>query len=95
VRQGSRDGISIAGITDGTSNTFMVVEAGKAVPWTKPEDVPFDPAQPLPPLGGRFTRIINVLFAEGSVRAIQSDNPEAALKLYIQKDDNNIVPELK
>src|SRR6516165_5495577 len=26
-----------AAFTDGTSNTIMVVEASKAVPWTKPE----------------------------------------------------------
>ena len=24
---------------DGTSNTFLVVEAGEPVPWTKPEDL--------------------------------------------------------
>jgi hypothetical protein len=37
---------------DGTSNTFLVVEAGDAVPWTKPADLVYDPDQPLPPLGG-------------------------------------------
>ena len=34
-----------AEVTDGTSNTFMVVEAKEAVPWTKPDaELEFDPA---------------------------------------------------
>ena len=32
---------------DGTATTILVVEANKAVPWTKPEDWTFDPKQPL------------------------------------------------
>ena len=35
--------MSLQKITDGTSNTIMVTEAGTAVPWTKPDDMPFDP----------------------------------------------------
>ena len=40
--------VKIADITDGTSNTIMVVEADDeaAVPWTKPADLPADPKQP-------------------------------------------------
>jgi RNA polymerase sigma factor (sigma-70 family) len=33
-------------------DALMVVEAGEAVPWTKPADVVYDPAKPLPKLGG-------------------------------------------
>src|SRR5438477_510375 len=35
--------ISFPQIPDGTSNTLMAVEAGDSVPWTKPEDLVFDP----------------------------------------------------
>src|SRR5437868_1562092 len=31
-----------ASIPDGTSNTVLVVEAGEPVPWTKPQDLPYD-----------------------------------------------------
>ncbi len=38
---------------DGPAQTIMLVEAARGVPWTKPEDLPFDPdpAKSLPPLG--------------------------------------------
>ena len=35
-------------LTDGTTNTILIAEGGKAVPWTKPDDFPFDPVDPLP-----------------------------------------------
>ncbi len=39
-------------VQDGNSNTLMIVEAGKPVPWTKPEDLPYEHGKPLPKLGG-------------------------------------------
>jgi hypothetical protein len=41
----------------------MVVEAAEAVPWTKPADLPYDPKQPLPKLGGMFKDVFNAAFA--------------------------------
>src|SRR5712691_6018975 len=40
-------GLTYADFKDGTSNTIMVVEAWDAVPWTKPEDLTYDPDRPL------------------------------------------------
>ena len=42
-----KDGIRLADITHGTSNTIMVVEADEAhaVIWTKPDDLEFDPQE--------------------------------------------------
>jgi hypothetical protein len=39
---------------DGTSNTFLVMEGGEPVPWSKPVDLVYDPTGPLPALGGVF-----------------------------------------
>jgi hypothetical protein len=50
-----------AAFQDGTSNTFLIVESGTPVPWTKPEDIPYDPSKPLPTLGltpGRFFAVM-------------------------------------
>jgi hypothetical protein len=63
--------ITFASITDGTSNTIMVVEAGDAVPWTKPDDLPFDSDKALPKLGGEFPDVINAAFCDGSVHTIE------------------------
>jgi hypothetical protein len=70
-------------VTDGLSNTFMAVEAGEAVPWTKPADVAFDPAKPLPKLGGIFDGDHNTLFGDGSVRFLKKGIKEANLKKFI------------
>ncbi|MCS7305520.1 MAG: DUF1559 domain-containing protein [Thermoguttaceae bacterium] len=76
-------------ITDGTSNTIMLVEADpdRAVPWTKPEDLPFDPEKPLAGLGTARKEGILVLFCDGSVRLLPSQiDPETFRRLAIIND---------
>src|SRR5262249_52020517 len=51
IFEGTR-GARIADITDGTSTTILIIEAGAAVPWTKPADLVFDEKKALPKLGG-------------------------------------------
>jgi len=46
---------SLAAITDGTSNTIAVTEAKTQRPWTKPDDLPFDPKSTVPLLGAGST----------------------------------------
>jgi RNA polymerase sigma factor (sigma-70 family) len=59
-------GTRIEDITDGTSNTIMIVEAAKPVSWTKPEDLRFDPKKPLLELGGLFEDGFHVALVDGS-----------------------------
>jgi hypothetical protein len=64
--------VAITDITDGTSNTLLLVEAAEAVPWTKPADLPYDPGKPLPKLGGLYKdEGINVATADGWVFCIK------------------------
>jgi hypothetical protein len=60
-----------ADFPDGTSNTIMFVEAAKSVPWTKPEDVPFDAGKLGPRVGGIFKDGFHVAMCDGSVRYIR------------------------
>jgi hypothetical protein len=60
---------TLASITDGSSNTLLVVEASQAVPWTMPQDIPYQPSQ-LPKLGGQFPNVFLALFGDASVRSL-------------------------
>jgi hypothetical protein len=91
VFEGKR-GIQIRQIIDGTSNTIMVVEGSKAVPWTKPQDIPFDPTKAPPRLGGIFPDGFNATFCDGSVHFIRNTIKPATLRLLIQRNDGMPVP---
>jgi hypothetical protein len=72
---------------DGISNTILVVAAEKAVPWTKPEDVDFDPNKPLLPLMSRhFRGGFPVALADGSVHLIPLNISENSLKAAITRN---------
>jgi Protein of unknown function (DUF1559) len=74
---GGDDGTSLAEIKDGANLTIMIVEEARPVPWTKPEDLPFDKEKPLPELGGLFKDGFHALTAGGSARFLRrSLNPE-------------------
>lgn len=57
---------TLLSMTDGTSNTIMVVEAGEPCIWSKPDDLPYDGKKPLPKLGGLFDGDFHVLMGDGS-----------------------------
>ncbi len=82
---------NIVSITDGTSNTGMVFEAGDPVIWTKPADLPFDEKKPLPKLGGMFDGEFHVAMCDGSVRLLKKNPDEQQLKYLIMPADGNII----
>ncbi len=79
----NKDGIPFADIHDGTSNTLLVVEAGTPVPWTKPEDIQYDPKKPLPKLGRQFDDGFYGAMADGSVRFFRNDIDKDFLRALI------------
>lgn len=82
--------IRFADVTDGLSNTFMVVEGGKPVTWTKPDDLPFD-GKEVPKLGGMFDGEFHALFGDGSVRRMPKGMDADVLKMLIDRQDGNVI----
>ena len=68
-----KDGIRPRQITYGMSNTILAVEAdaAHAVPWTKPDDLEFNPEKPGTGLTGQPAGGFNAVFCDGSMRFIQ------------------------
>jgi len=84
-------GTTFAQITDGSSNTIMTVEAAEGVPWTKPEELEFDPAKDLPKLGKAFKGGFHAGFADGSVRFIRSSIDPKIMKALITMAGGEVV----
>jgi hypothetical protein len=78
---------SVANIPDGTSNTILVIESNNGVPWTKPEDVRYDPQQPLPKFGNLVPEQFLVVMADGSVRFVSMKVSEKTLRSAIDPTD--------
>ena len=84
-------GLRITGITDGTSNTLLVVEARDPVPWTKPDELAYDPAKPAPKLGGVFEAGANVAMCDGSTRFLSKSIDEKTLRGVITANGGEII----
>ena len=84
---------TIRDFTDGTSNTLLAIEAAEAVTWTKPEEMEFDPKNPVKKYFRYANAVCTVLLGDGSVRAISEKVDEKILKLLIQRDDGTPIPE--
>ncbi|MBN1910095.1 MAG: DUF1559 domain-containing protein [Pirellulales bacterium] len=83
-----KEPVRIRDITDGTSNTILLVEANdeQAVIWTKPEDLPFDPKNPTRGLGSLVPDGFNSLFADASARFIRVPNSPGRLRAVMTRN---------
>ena len=83
-------GRKIAGVIDGLSNTLMIAAGGDPVVWTQPDDMPFDPAKPLPNLFQPFPDLL-VAMADGSVRVLRPTVKPATLKALVTAAGGEVV----
>ena len=82
---------TLSNIHDGPSTTILAVESKRDVPWTKPEDIPFDVKGPLPELNGFAENGFNVAFADGSVRFISKTINSMVLKALITRAGGEVI----
>ncbi len=85
--------IKIQDITDGTSNTILVVDASDsaAIIWTKPDDWDIRAEFKVQSLFGHHPKGTNFAFADGSVRfLVQTIKPTTLLFLLTRNGDEVI-----
>jgi hypothetical protein len=85
--------VTLATISDGTSNTLLLVEAGPAVPWTKPADIPFNPAKRPLVLEGPYTDAIHVVNGDGSTHRMKPKLDAELLTAFVTRSGEEIVEE--
>jgi hypothetical protein len=88
-----KTGLALQDIVDGASYTIAVVETKLVVPWTKPDDVLYDPDQGMPVLGGYYERGVDQDFFNqegfyvgnfaGSVHFLRASVSEDLLRAYL------------
>ena len=71
---------------DGTTNTILVAEAATAVPWTKPDELDYDPNGPLPALDNQFSGGSQAALVDGEVRMISSSTSQQTLRAAITRN---------
>lgn len=88
-----KDRITMADITDGTSNTLMAaeVDAAHAVVWTKPDDLDFNPAKPANGLKKQPAGGFLAVFCDGSARFISDNVDLEALRNLVNRHDGKII----
>lgn len=86
---GRKTPAKIRNITDGTSNTIVLVAAKPeaAVPWTSPEDYPFDPKSPLAGIEVGNDGLWLSAFGDGSVRRLSKDISAEMIVRYFEMND--------
>jgi prepilin-type processing-associated H-X9-DG protein len=80
---------TIMNVQDGTSNTIMAIEVGSGSSlesWAQP--VTWDPSKPF---NGPDPTMVNVLFGDGSVRALPKTTPVQTLRLLSDRQDGQTV----
>jgi hypothetical protein len=89
-----REGVPIKEIKDGSSSTILAVEVDdeRAMIWTKPDDLPFDPNNPAKGLGGHFQGGFSAAFCDGSVHFLRKDMDPKVLRALFTRAGGEVIP---
>jgi prepilin-type N-terminal cleavage/methylation domain-containing protein len=87
-----RGGVSLPDdFPDGVANTLLFVEAGEPVPWTKPEEIAYDPTQRVQ-LQGLFRDGFRACTADGQYQFISHDIDQKLLHSLITRNGGEPLP---
>lgn len=76
---------------DGLSNTLLVVEAKRDIPWTKPQDIDYSIDKPLPKFGGSHEGGFACVFADAYPRFISTSFRSAVIHNILGRADRGAV----
>lgn len=85
------EGLPLREVSDGMANTILIIEGGPPVPWTKPEELHYDPDGPLPAFDSFLKDIIRVGMADGSVRYVRKDVSAATWRAAITRNGGEVL----
>jgi hypothetical protein len=96
VFTGDARGVKIAEITDGTSNTVVLVDVADetGVIWTKPEDIVVHEKDPWKGLLGHYPNYILVGMGDGTVQRVMKTVPGKTLWMLFTRDGGEAIPAL-
>jgi hypothetical protein len=96
VFTGTREGLRVRDITDGTSRTAVIVDVNDeaGVLWTKPDDLIVDKKDPWKGLLGHYPGFVVVGMADGSVRRVPKTAKASTIWALFTRAGGEVVPEL-
>lgn len=86
------DGVSLRDFSDGVTQTLLIVEAGKPVPWTKPENIAYDPGRTVQ-VRGIFPDMIRTCLADGSSHRMKTTASQATWHAAITRNGREMMGE--
>jgi len=91
---GPPEGVPIRDITDGTSNTIMIIDADEshAVTWTRPDDLSVDGVDVKQVLFGTRKDGVFCAFADGSAQKIDPKVSEEVLHAFLTRNGGEAIP---
>ena len=96
VFTGEKKGLQIKDITDGTSNTVVVVDVADeaGVIWTKPDDLVVNEKEPWKGLIGHYRGFVLVGMADGSVHRVSKTASGKTLWALFTRAGGEVIPNL-
>ncbi len=86
------EGIPFNEVTDGLSNTLMVMESKAPSPWTQPSGLVRTPKTPIKGLGSAHPGGFNAALADGSVQFIKSSIAPQTLEALATRNGGEVIP---